>query len=304
MMNKKYKDRLFRMIFGYEKYKGNLLSLYNVLNDTDYTNPDDLEITTIEDAIWMGMKNDVSCIINCDMALYEHQSTFNPNMPLRGFMYLGKLYNKYVEMNKKNIYGKKLIKLPTPQYYVFYNGKKNYPDRMELKLSDAFQTELKGGGFEWTAVMLNINFGRNQKLLDSCQIIREYAILIETIRRKQKSCMDLEEAINRAVSECIENNVLAEFLLEQKSEVIDMLLTEYNEEETMEMLREEAREEAREEERLETKKDDILELLMDLGSIPPKLERKIREQADLKVLSHWHKLAAKAETIEEFFSKL
>ena len=166
MINEKYKDRLFRKIFGYEKYKGNLLSLYNALNGTKYTNPDDLEITTIDEAIWMGMKNDVSCIINCNMALYEHQSSYSPNMPLRGLMYFGKLYNKYVKVNKQNIYGSKLVKIPTPQYYVFYNGERDYPDRIELKLSDAFQKEGKEGDFQWTAIMLNINFGKNKKLVE------------------------------------------------------------------------------------------------------------------------------------------
>lgn len=243
MINEKYKDRLFRKIFGYEKYKGNLLSLYNALNGTKYTNPDDLEITTIDEAIWMGMKNDVSCIINCNMALYEHQSSYSPNMPLRGLMYFGKLYNKYVKVNKQNIYGSKLVKIPTPQYYVFYNGERDYPDRIELKLSDAFQKEGKEGDFQWTAIMLNINFGKNKKLMNSCQILREYAILIDTIRRYKKTCETLEEAVNRSVNECMENNVLAEFLMEHKSEVIDMLLTEYNEEETMEMFKAEGREE-------------------------------------------------------------
>lgn len=243
MVNKRYKDRLFRMIFGYEKYKGNLLSLYNALNGTSYTNPDDLEINTIDEAIWMGMKNDVSCIINCSMALYEHQSTYSPNMPLRGLMYFGKLYNKYVETNNQNIYGEKLVKIPTPQYYVFYNGERNRPERMELKLSAAFQKKTDTRGFEWTATMLNINFGKNQELMNSCQTIREYAILVDKIRTYQKSYGTLEEAVDRAVDECIENGVLAEFLLEQKAEVIDVVLTEYDEEKTMQMFKEQGIEE-------------------------------------------------------------
>lgn len=191
----------------------------------------------------MGMKNDVSCIINCSMALYEHQSTYSPNMPLRGLMYFGKLYNKYVETNNQNIYGEKLVKIPTPQYYVFYNGERERPERMELKLSDSFQKNIDSCGFEWTATMLNINFGKNQELMNSCQTIREYAILIDKIRTYQKSYGTLEEAVDRAVDECIENGVLAEFLLEQKAEVIDVVLTEYDEEKTMQMFKEQGIEE-------------------------------------------------------------
>ena len=247
MVNRKHKDRLFRKIFGYEKYRGNLLSLYNALNDTNYTNPDDMELTTIDNVIYMGMKNDVSCIIDSRMHLYEQQSSFNPNMPLRGLLYFGKLYNKYIKKNRLNIYGSHLIKIPTPQYYVFYNGIQNYPDRKVLKLSDAFQKKQTVGDFEWTAIMLNINYGKNNKLMEQCQILREYAILIDTIRRYQKMYDDTEEAVTRAVDECIEKSILVDFLLEHKSEVIDMCLTEYNEEETMKMFKEEAREEGREE---------------------------------------------------------
>lgn len=240
MINKKYKDRLFRKIFSDEKNKDKLLDLYNALNGTKYTNPADLEITTIDNVIYLGMKNDTSFLLDSRMSLYEQQSTFNPNMPLRGLMYFSKLYDKYIKKNKYNIFSSKLIKIPTPQYYVFYNGTENYPDRTELKLSDAFQKE---GyiGFEWTAIMLNINYGRNKKLLDNCKILRDYAILIDRIRKYQKICVDMEEAVNRAVDECIETEILSDFLLEHKAEVLDMVLTEYNEEETMQMLREEAR---------------------------------------------------------------
>lgn len=245
MVNKNHKDRLFRMIFGYEKYKGNLLSLYNALNDTNYENPDDLEINTIDDVIFMGMKNDVSCIIDSKMSLYEQQSSFNPNMPLRGFMYFGKLYNKYLQKNRLNIYGTHLIQIPAPQYYVFYNGISDYPDKIVLRLSDAFFTEQSSGEFEWTATMLNINCGKNKTLMEKCKILREYAILIETIRRYRNTCEDIQEAVIKAVEECIGKGILTEYLLEHKAEVIDMCLTEYNEAETMELFKKEAREEGK-----------------------------------------------------------
>ncbi len=244
-INQFHKDRLFRAIFGYEKYKENLLSLYNALNDTNYTDTSELEITTIDDVVYMEMKNDISCILDSNISLFEHQSTKNPNMPLRGFMYFGKLFSKFIATSNINIYSRTIQKIPTPQYYVFYNGEEDAPDRVEMKLSDAFMKPVEPGKFEWTAIMLNINIGHNEKLLSACKVLREYAILIDTIREKQKQEKDIKEAIIEAVDECIVNGILADFLLEHKSEVIEMCLTEYDKEKTMRLFREEERAEAR-----------------------------------------------------------
>lgn len=241
--NEKHKDRIFCMIFGYEKYKSNLLDLYNALNDTNYTNLDDLEITTMENALYMSMKNDVSCIIANNMALFEHQSTWNPNMPLRGFMYFSDLFNKYVSRYRLGLYDDKLLKIPTPQYYVLYNGKKEIPDRQILKLSDAFIVPPKEGTFEWTATVLNINYGHNEKLLSACKPLREYAIFISTIKEYKQKFNDKNMAIEKAIDDCINQNILRDFLLERKAEAMHTLLTEYDEEAVMEGFRQRAYEE-------------------------------------------------------------
>ena len=217
--------------------------MYNALNDTDYKNVEELEINTLDDVIYMGMKNDVSCILDSSMSLYEHQSTYNPNMPLRGFIYFGKLYSNYVSLKALNMYSYKQQKIPTPQYYVFYNGVKDYPDRVELKLSDAFIKQDESHNFEWTAIMLNINKGHNEKLLAACKVLEDYAILIDTIRKYQENETEMEVAIIKAIDQCIKNNILVDFLKEHKSEVIDMCLEEYDEEKTLKMLADEAREE-------------------------------------------------------------
>ena len=234
--NRQHKDRIFCMIFGYEKYKGNLLDLYNALNETNYTNLDDLEITTMENAVYMSMKNDVSCIIANNMALFEQQSTWNPNMPLRGFMYFSDLFNKYVSKYHFRLYDDKFIKIPTPQYYVLYNGSRKVPDKQILKLSDAFVAPPKDGIFEWTATVLNINPGYNEKLLSACKPLKEYAILIETIKEYRQKYDDK----NVAIEECINCNVLKDFLLERKAEAMHTLLTEYDEEEAMEYFKQRA----------------------------------------------------------------
>ena len=134
-INTDHKDRLFSFLFGKEENKEWTLSLYNAVNKTHYTDPEDIRITTIEDTIYMGMKNDLSFILFYVMNLYEQQSTFNPNMPVRQLMYAGKLYDKYIQINRLNIYGRKMIRLPIPKLVVFYNGTEEREDTV-LKLSD------------------------------------------------------------------------------------------------------------------------------------------------------------------------
>ena len=241
--NMKYKDRVFRMIFGYEKYKENLLELFNALNDTNYTNPDDLEINTLDDVFYMKMKNDVSCIIDNRIAVYEHQSTWSYNMPLRGFRYTAELYNKLINERKWNLYSPKVIKLPTPQYVVFYNGKQKRPDKEVLRLSDAFIVPCREGEYEWTATVYNINEGHNKDLMNKCKILQEYATMVAKIREfRQKGC-DLDMAIEEAIEYCLLHDVLKDFLLEHKSEVADMLRMEYDEARTMNHLKEDYYEE-------------------------------------------------------------
>ena len=211
--NMKYKDRVFRMIFGYEKYKENLLELFNALNDTNYTNPDDLEINTLDDVFYMKMKNDVSCIIDNRIAIYEHQSTWNYNMPLRGFRYTAELYNKLIYEQDLDVYRRKMIKLPTPQYVVFYNGIERRAEKEILRLSDSFIMPCSEGEYEWTATVYNINDCHNNDLMNKCKILQEYATMVAKIREfRQKGC-DLDMAIEEAIEYCLTHEVLKDFLL-------------------------------------------------------------------------------------------
>ena len=239
-VNPKYKDRLFCLLFGNRE---NILSLYNALNGTQYANPEDIEITTIEDAVYIKMKNDVSFLIDSYLTLWEQQSTFNPNMPLRGLMYFGNLYDAYIDKNEINIYGRKLARIPTPRYIVFYNGTEEKEETMELKLSDAFMNEDRSGNFEWTATMINLNRGKNKKLLEQCRILSDYMFFIECIRKYVKDGMKIEDAVDAAVDECIAGNVLAEFLQKHRAEVRSMCITEYNEKVFVNGIKEEGREE-------------------------------------------------------------
>ena len=244
MIRRNHKDRLFVKLFGDPDNKENLLSLYNALNDRSYDDPNELEINTIEDVIYMGRKNDVSCIIDAHMNLFEHQSTYNPNMPLRGFIYIAKLYEKYIEQYELNIYSEKLEKIPTPKYFVLYNGTRDMPERMELKLSDAFMHPDESSGIEFTAIMININYGMNKDLMAACSTLEEYAIFIDRVRRYadlSMSAAEMEKAVDRAVNECIKEGVLFDFLTAHKAEVKGMILTDYDEEKTMAMFKREYR---------------------------------------------------------------
>ncbi len=231
MVSTKNKDRLFKKLFGDPENKENLLSLFNALLGTDYKDASLLDINTIEDVIYLGMANDVSCILDGTMMLSEHQSTINPNMPLRGMMYFGLLYNKYIKQHKYWIYGERLINIPTPKYYVLYNGDQDAPDVTKLKLSDAFSRSDEDGEFEWTATMLNINYGHNEALLKACNTLREYSVFVEKIKHYKREGFSTEDAVDMAVNNCINEGVMRDYLIAHKAEVKSMVITEYDEEE-------------------------------------------------------------------------
>ena len=238
-INKKYKDRLFRLIFQDKK---DLLELYNAINNSDYTNPEDLTITTIEDVVYMGMKNDLSFLIDDVLNLYEHQSSFSPNLPLRGLFYFSSLYREQIEPVKQRLYTNSPLYIPFPQYLVFYNGTKEEPERQELKLSDLFITNGKGAtpALECTALVLNINLGHNRRLMEKCKALKEYAQFIAIIRENIAVGMIFEDAVENAVDVCIKKGILSEILRKNRAEVIEMILTEYDENEFRDFLKEEA----------------------------------------------------------------
>ena len=224
--NRKHKDSLFRKVF---RKKKDLLDLYNAINGTNYENEDELEINTLDNVLYMSVKNDISCIVGCTINLYEHQSSYNPNMPLRGLIYFAQLYNIYTEKRKLNLFSSTLQKIPTPQFVVFYNGLKNEPDRKVLKLSDAFMSA--DGCLECTAVMLNINYGNNRELMEKCRRLEEYAIFIAMVRKyATDERIDLGNAITLAIDECIEKEILSDILKEERTEVFMYILEAFDKE--------------------------------------------------------------------------
>ena len=230
-MQRNYKDTVFRMLFN---NKEALLSLYNAINGTHYDRTDDLEIITLENAVYMAMKNDIAFILGLYMNLYEHQSTLNPNMPLRDLFYIAKQMEKLVVDD--TLYSSRVVKIPTPKFIVFYNGVDACEERRILKLSDEFQKKEEEVDLELKVLVLNINAGMNRQIMESCQTLKEYSIYVERVR-KYRAVMPIEQAVEKAVTECIRENILADFLKKQRAEVVAMSILEYNEEEELKKIR-------------------------------------------------------------------
>ena len=222
--NRQYKDTVFRMLFS---EKENLLSLYNAVTGNAYQNADDLKIVTLENAIYMGMKNDLAFMLETNIYLYEHQSTLNPNIPLRDLIYIGIEYQQYVD--DKSLYSSRLQKIPAPKFMVFYNGTDAVDDRVELRLSNAYEHLAGEPDLELKVLMLNVNEGHNKELMEQCQTLKEYAIYVARVR-KYTSEMNLNDAVVRAIDECIKEGILVEFLRKNRSEVKMVSILEYDKE--------------------------------------------------------------------------
>ena len=270
--NRKYKDTVFRMLFSDRK---NLLSLYNAVNGTTYDNPSMLEIVTLENAVYIGMKNDLSFIVNTNLFLYEHQSTYNPNMPLRDLLYIAAEYQKLVD--NKSLYSPILQKIPEPNFIVFYNGTEKKEESWVTYLSEAYEDFSGEANLELKVLILNVNEGHNRKLMEECHILREYAQYVAKVRKYTKE-MNLDRAVELAVDECIQEGILVEFLRKNKSEVVAMSIFEYNQEEeerkwkesVYEAARAEGRAEGKAEGKLQAKKEIVQSLAergMNLGDI-------------------------------------
>ena len=310
-VNKKYKDRLFRFIFGNRR---EMLALYNALNGTHYTDPEQLEIMTLEDVIYMNMKNDVAFLFGAELHLWEHQSTMNPNMPVRGLFYFARLYKKYAKMHKLNLYSSRMQALPYPQYIVFYNGRKDEPNRKVLRLSDAFakleeyaaesvfssEGAKPRSGFpdpcvEVTAAMLNINLGKNRELMRQCRRLEEYATFVEMVRAHLDTGLELEAAVRKTMEVCLQKGILSDVLEEHTEEVVEMFLTDYDFEEHMKM--------EREENYAYGKAEAVCDILEDICVLPDRWRKRIIAEDNPDTLKTWLKIARRAGNLDEFLEK-
>lgn len=269
-VNRIYKDRLYKMIFN---DKSELLKLYNAINGTHYDDPAMLTITTLDNAIYMTMENDLSFIIDMRLALYEQQSTVNPNLPLRFLMYITDIYSAYTK--DMNIYGSKKVQIPLPSFVIFYNGVKSQPDRTEFLLSELFHPTTDQPALELKAVMLNINKGHNQELMNACHTLRDYSEYVARIRTYSAE-MPLTDAVETAITECIHENILRDFLLKNRAEAKAMSIYEYDEEKTLRMFREEGYEDGERNGKIQATIEMCLEFNLSSDAIVQKLMTKFQ----------------------------
>ena len=240
--NRRYKDSVFVDLFGEDKdAKENFLSLYNALHGTHLDGSTELTPLRLEHVMYMSFCNDVSCLIdNKIIVLAEHQSTINDNMPVRFLEYTARLYEQI--QNPRDRYLRKLKQIPTPEFYVFYNGEEQYPAEAELRLSDAFAVKSVKPSLELLVKVININYNKDNKLLKACKPLEEYTQFVEAVRRHTR--FDAENGFKNAIKECIQNDILRDYLERKSREVMNMLIAEYDYDTDIAVQREEERETA------------------------------------------------------------
>ncbi len=224
--NRKHKDTVFVDLFGRDRdAKKNLLSLYNAIHGTNLPLTTKIDPIRLEQVLYMNLVNDVSCIIdNKIIVLAEHQSTINENMPLRFLEYIARLYEQIHKAEDR--YKRKLLKIPYPEFFVFYNGKEEYPPAKTLKLSDAFFIENEKYNLDLIVEVININKDKNNDILQRCKPLEEYSTFVESVRENRAK--DREKGFIKAIKECINKDILKDYLTRKSKEVINMLLAEYD----------------------------------------------------------------------------
>ncbi len=224
-VTRNHKDNVFCLLYRDRK---NLLSLYNAMNGTDYRKEEELEVVTLEEAICMKIRNDAAFVIDSGLNLYEQQASVNPNMPLRDLYYVAEELKKIAPPGRLHRTTK--VKIPTPQFVVFYNGTAGQPERQSYRLSDLFCREETEPELELKVTVLNINPGYNRELLEKCESLSGYTTFVEKARNKRGFGMKAEEAVRQAVDECISEGILAEFFKENREEIVEMGIYEFNQE--------------------------------------------------------------------------
>ncbi len=231
--NREYKSDVFSMLMEEPEHA---LDVYNALNGSDYHDPSKVSIMKLENSIRLSVHNDASFIIDDYLTLYEHQSSINPNMPLRFLIYITDLFQSVIK--NRDLFSKSILKIPTPGFAVFYNGKKDYPEIEYLKLSDAYEHSVGEPELELVCKVYNINPGYNKALLDRCGVLREYSEFVECVRSYEGQC-PLDEALDQAIDKCIKNHILEDFLKSRRSEVKRMMTLDYTFERRLQLAEEE-----------------------------------------------------------------
>ena len=222
-VNREYKDSIFKFIFGNETRKEYTLSIFNMINNSNYEDASQIEITTNEDIIYISMKNDVAFILYDDLNIYEQQSSWNPNMPLRCLSYCALQYQTYLTKRDYSVYSSRQIHLPTPKLVCFYNGKEDRPMKEVLKLSDAY-----GGSGDVEARVTVYNLNKNEEMLERCKPLYEYSYFVKKVNEYKEKYGNLKLAINKAIDEVPNGFEIRKILQKERNEIMSILQTEYD----------------------------------------------------------------------------
>ena len=224
--NRRYKDSVFVDFFSEDRTaKANFLALYNALHGTDYQSTAILKNIRLKQVLYMSFANDVSYLVdNKIIVLAEHQSTINPNMPIRCLEYIARLYEQFYKSKEK--YSRKQLAIPTPEFYIFYNGKQPYTTNSLLKLSDSFTQTHDEYALELSVKVVNINYDKASEILERCKPLKQYSLFVDAVRRN--IAVDKEHGFEKAIKECIQNDILREYLQRKSKEVLNMLIGEYD----------------------------------------------------------------------------
>ena len=247
-VNREYKSDVFSMLL---EDKANALEVYNALNDSNYSDPEEVEIIPLEKGISLTVRNDATFIIDMYMNFFEHQSTYNPNMALRNLIYYANTVEKRLKKENRDLFGRQLIRIPTPRFVVFYNGIEKRPAVEIMKLSEAFVHPMDIPELELICTVYNINPNCNKELLEKSKTLRGYTTFVELVRKKEKEMDSLGTAIDYAMDECIRQHILEDFFRERKDEVRKMTELDFTWEKREELIRMEERSQARSQTRIE-----------------------------------------------------
>lgn len=234
----KYKDNVFCMLY---REKENLLDLYNALRGSNYTNVDDLQVTTLNGGSYMKYKNDASFVLNMSLYMFEQQSSKNENMPLRFLHYLSDVYREM--FSNDVLHRRSMIKIPVPHFVTFYNGLEKWiEEEEEIKLSDMYEIPVDNPQLELKVQVININ--KDVDILSKCETLRGYMTFVNKARCKtQVEKKDVKQAVLEAIDECMEENILVDFFEKHREEVVEVSIYDYDEEKVRKTLADEAREE-------------------------------------------------------------
>ncbi|WP_195367557.1 Rpn family recombination-promoting nuclease/putative transposase [Lachnospira eligens] len=309
----KYKDNVFCMLY---RDKKNLLELYNALNDSNYTNVDDLEVTTLKDGSYMKYKNDASFVLNMSLYMFEQQSSKNENMPLRFLHYLSDVYREM--FGNELLHRKTMMKIPVPYFVTFYNGKEKW-DRDKLTLAEMFEKHVDNPQIDLQVKVIDIN--GDAEILNKCKSLRDYMTFVEKVRKKtDNEKINVREAVIQAIDECIEENILVDFFKEHREEIVEVSIYDYEEEKVRKTLADEAREEGLaegikegiekgiekgiEEGEILTKINQIMKKVRKSKSLPTIASELEEEEADIKPIYDAVVASAPDYNIEEIKAKL